>query len=155
MDPVTIIAGDRAEALTELLGVLVEPHHLVTVTPPTFDTQWFVDHPAPTPETESIWWMLTAPERITLTKASIRNAIAELGTMRSLKVTTLAEERRKMLKNRTRTELIDTIPHLAAEIETIDTLTKTLRRTSANLSRIHQDLRYRYRRSFAADEEGA
>lgn len=147
----TVLAGEHAETLSAILGVAVEPHHMVTVYPPTFDTQWYADHPEPTRETEGVWWYLANPERQVLTRREIKDTLTELGTMKADLERELTVQRHKALSKKSRTELIDVIPELAARLDQVKTLIARLRQTHANLPRIWADLRYRFNRAPKGD----
>lgn len=144
-DPVQILAGPKALALAQLLGVPVEADSIITVMPQLTTPQWFVDHPAPDDASAPVWWSLTSPERRPLTSSIIREAIGELQTMiDALKVQYRAQRAEANRTQRGAMKSLDTLPDLAQQIQTAKTIRDTLLRSRANLERIHLDLNRRY-----------
>ena len=145
-DPVAFLVGDRADVVSAVFGVLVSPGTTVTFTPPTVTSQWYVDNPAPTDTNEAVWFTLADPERRVLTRNEIKVALSELKEAALQARRDLATERRRVMQQRQRNPLIDTIPALAAKAQTADEIYKVLRRTSVELDQIHARLLFKYRR---------
>jgi len=140
------VVGDRAQALSALLGFEIAPGALVAILPPSVDVQWYVDNSAIAPENEAIWWSLSAPDRIVLTRNEIKETLTEIANTRTAAVKKLALERQRLGETRSRTQLLDVIAPLSQEIETCDVLAKNLRRTFADLDRHHDRLSFKFNR---------
>lgn len=144
-EPVQILAGRRALTLTQLLGVPVAEDSIIAVMPQLTTAQWFVDHPAPDEATAPIWWSLTSPDRRALTSSIIREAMLELQTMIEALRVQFRAERSKAARSRTAAmSTLDTMPEIAKQIRTAETIRSTLQKSRANLERIHLDLNRRY-----------
>lgn len=144
-DPVQLLAGPKALALSQILGVEVAEDSIITVMPQLTTAQWFVDNPAPDDATAPIWWSLTSPDRRPLTSALMREAIVELQTViDALKVRFKAERAEALRTKRAAMNQLTTMPDIAGQIRTAENIRGTLQRTRADLERIHYDLSRRY-----------
>lgn len=137
------IVGERYAELSALLGVPVDHDSVLTITPPLIDGQWFVENPAPDDKLVAIWWSITSPDRIVLTRWQIKQVVNEL---RSTIATDKDSFKRQRLKKMSPSSM-ESMAELAARIDQCETLMKTLMKTSSKLERIHEEYDYRYRRN--------
>lgn len=147
-----VVADERSAALAKLLGVPVEPGFRIIVEQPQVTSQWYVDNPTLSEGNEAVWWSLSRPDRIVLTRSEIREAIGELNTLASEVERKLALERHRGARSRRRQPFIEEIPGLVAQRDTALTIAKALRRTSLDLELIHERLRYKFARPTPPEE---
>lgn len=146
--PVSIVIGALAGPLTDLIGISGLHGATLTITPATVDPQWYVDNSTITAENEAVWWTLSKPERIILTRKEIKDVARELTEMRTKLKTDLGLERQKVIQGKTkdRASIATRIPELAAQIESTELLIRTLRKTATELELLHARLKYKYDR---------
>lgn len=110
----------------------------LVIVPPTVDVQWYIDNPAPNPDNEAIWAVLATPQRRPATNDQIRDALGEL---RALKATLKRQIRLAHQGATTSRILRDNLPFTTAQnaqqLEQIDAIETTLRKTRNNLPRYH------------------
>jgi hypothetical protein len=144
--PVALVAGEHAEALSQLLKVAVATNDMVVIVPPHLGSQWFVDHPSPSDETSEIWFALSAPGRIDATRSQIKEAVRELNRVIESEKSMLRAKQSRMRADPAgnATALFDLTGH-ANNISNAETIRYTLRITSMHLERLHADLGRRLR----------
>lgn len=152
VEPIALVVGNLAERLSDVLGFPVDPAVTLAFIPPSVDTNWYANNAAINEANEAMWWTLSRPDRIILTRREIRETMTELRAMADSAKLKLAQARRQMVAEKSRLTLTDVVAPLAAEVETCEQLIKALRRTSAELEQHHQRLLYKFQRPTYAPE---
>jgi hypothetical protein len=146
--PISTTVGGHAAALSKLLGVEVSAEDVLTILPASgVEAQWYVDNPVPTQATAGLWWTLTKPERLPLTRAEMKEAILQLDALYEELRGQWTREKADQRRSKTaRLNVLDVLPELAGRMKQVRTLRQTLRGTRSDLERIHVKLTHEYER---------
>lgn len=139
-------AGINASRLTGLFGVEVSPEDFVALAPASVEPQWYIDNLRLTTGNEALWWALSRPDRLVLTRREIRSICTDLqGRITEVKKR-LILLRKAMVQQRSRSMLLNETPALVDELTTCEMTLKLLRKMDADLPALHERLTYKYRR---------